>query len=229
MNSQLRQLCRELGRPDACWYLCAAVLRRLSGGRLNLYRYRFVAQPLAAVPAAGPRGAALAVRPLAPPLRADALGRPQAVLDARVRQGARCLGAYAGGELAGYLWYCAGAYQEDEVRARYFTPPRAVWDFDVHVFPRHRLGVTFPCLWHEAARRLQRSGASWSLSRISAFNAASRRAHARLGALDIGSAVFVRGRRWQWMVASLPPYVHFSRADAAFPRLRFRLPSGAPP
>ena len=55
---------------------------------------------------------------------------------------------------------------------------------------------------------------------ISAFNAASLRAHARLGARRLGSATFLRCGRWQWMLATRPPYFHLSRHAAAFPRLR---------
>lgn len=220
MYTRLKLTIRQLGLPDACWYALARLVGALSFGHWRLHKYRFVAQPVASQPLCGGRGRSIDVRDAGPGLDPAQFQRRPEVIGSRFAQGARCLAAYVAGKLAGYLWYCLGAYQEDEVRAR-FVPatPDAAWDFDVEVFCEHRLGLAFARLWDEANRRLRAHGVRWSLSRISAFNPGSRGVHARLGAVPIGSAVFLRCGRWQWMAASLPPYLHCSRSDDSFPQL----------
>ena len=97
------------------------------------------------------------------------------------------------GTLAGFLWLASGIYEEDEVRCRYqlANPTETVWDFDVYVEPRFRLGRTFARLWDAANEDLRQRCIRWSISRISAFNPASLAAHARLGALPLGHASFL--------------------------------------
>jgi hypothetical protein len=144
------------------------------------------------------------------------------VLAARYAQGACSLAAVKRGELVGFLWLRFDAYQEDEVRARYLLPSaQSCWDFDVWVRPQERLGPAFPRLWDEANHLLRARAVRWSCSRISAFNAASLRAHASIGTVPMGSATFLRCGGWQWMLATRAPYCHLSRAPAAFPRLCF--------
>lgn len=220
MQTRLPLTIRQLGLPDACWYALARALAVASRGRWSLYKYRFVAQPVRDRPLCGGRGRRIDVRSAGPGLDPAQFQRRPEVIGQRFAQGAQCLAAYVAGRLAGYLWYCLGAYQEDEVRAR-FVPatPDAAWDFDVQVFGEHQLGFAFARLWDEANRRLRERGVRWSLSRISAFNPGSRGVHARLGAVHIGSAVFLRCGSWQWMAATLPPWFHCSRSDASFPQL----------
>lgn len=226
MNRSLLATLRQLGFADACWYALARALARCSGGRCNLYKYRFVAQPVSTRSLCGSRGRSIDVRPAGPTLDPSQFRRRADVLARRFAQGAQCLAAYAAGSLAGFLWYCTGPYREDEVRAR-FVParPDAAWDFDVQVFGEHQLGFAFARLWDEANLRLHAAGIRWSMSRISAFNPASRSAHARMGAVRIGSAVFLRCGSWQWMAATLAPFLHWSRNDAAVPQLRLVPPS----
>lgn len=221
MTAHLRRTVAELGWLNAGLYLLDLGLRRLTRERWCLHKYQFVAQTLAGPPLAGGRGADIAVRLLAsaaelPP----GYPRPAAVVAGRYAQGARSLAAFRGGELAGFLWFLAGAYQEDEVRARFLlASPQAVWDFDVYVRPQDRLGWTFRRLWDEARVLLAARGATWSCSRISAFNAGSLRTHARIGTAPLGCAVFLCCGGWQWMAATLAPYLHLSRHPASFPQL----------
>lgn len=139
------------------------------------------------------------------------------MLDYRFRQGAVCLGAVLDGRVIGCLWLCLGAYDEDEVRCRYVRVPEGVasWDFDVYVHPDHRTGFAFGRLWDAANALLRENGARWSASRISAFNTASLKSHAALGARPVGRATFLRmGTRLQVMVSDLSPRVNISwRAD----------------
>lgn len=227
MKNRFGRTVQQLGWLDAGWYALARLLRRLSKGRCMLYKYRIVAQAVATRSLCRGRGAAIEVRQLSD---ASACGshefrRRACVIARRYGQGAQCLAAYRGGELLGYLWYTLGAYQEDEVRAR-FVPAsaQASWDFDVQVFREHQLGLAFPRLWDEANRVLHARGVRWSCSRISAFNAGSRSAHRSVGAVLLGSAVFVSYGRWQWMASTLAPWFHVSRRPDSFPQFRVEPP-----
>jgi GNAT superfamily N-acetyltransferase len=220
-----RHTLAQLGWLNAALYWLGRALAMASGGRWALHRYRFVAQYVADAPRgrAAARGADILIRPHLPdePLP-DGYPRPEPVLRARFAQGARSLSAWRNGRLAGFLWLVPHAYQEDEVRARYrLASLHSVWDFDVWVHPDERLGWVFPRLWEAARTQLREHGVRWSCSRISAFNPASLRAHARIGIVPLGEALFVRCGHWQWMFATLAPYFHLSRGPASFPQLMF--------
>ena len=226
--NRLRRTAAQLG-----WFntLCYGLDRLLSRLGWRLRKYYFVAQPTAQAPPARPqrkpvlpeRGATFTVRlasagrevPLTHP-------RPRAVISQRFAQGAQTLQAWHGGKLAGFLWFLPHAYQEDEVRVRYrLASAESLWDFDVYVAPDYRLGPLFRRLWSEAHVMMRSQGVRWTCSRISAYNPASRGAHARLGAVTLGSAVFLSCGDWQWTFATQAPYFHLSRNPAAFPELLF--------
>jgi hypothetical protein len=142
--------------------------------------------------------------------------RPASTLGSRFAQGARCLVAAKEDQLAGFLWFVTGPYEEDEVRARFVPGPpgAAAWDFDVMVMPRYRMGRLFGYLWARANAELASRGVRHTMSRISAFNAGSLASHKRLGASIVGSALFVCVGRLQLMWSSLRPRWHFSwRSD----------------
>lgn len=222
MFDRIKHNIAELGWFDAALYALARLLARRGGWALH--KYYFVAQSVGAVSLCRGRGQSLAVRlcrtqqelpPGAP--------RPASVLRARYDQGALCLAASdADGQLSGYLWLFFRHYQEDEVRARYrLAGGDACWDVDVWVRPRERLGFTFARLWDEAGLLLRARAVAWSCSRISAFNRGSLQAHRRLGALKLGSAMFLRCGAWQWTLASIAPYCHLSRRPGAMPQFSF--------
>lgn len=228
---RLRLAIRELGWIDAFWYVASVLAPRWSGERCEVFKYAIVAQ---AVPAAAPaparaRASAIAIRPVTTAeLGGDATRflRPAPVLAQRCGQGAECLAAYRDADLLGFMWYVCGPYDEDEVRAR-FVPAASVgaWDFDIEILPPHRMGMAFARLWDAANARLRARGVQWTYSRISAFNAPSRAAHKRAGALTLGNAVFVRCGRWQWTASTLAPYLHLSRGAASRPEFRLRVPA----
>lgn len=213
----------QLGCLNGSLYLLGRLLERASGGHCALYKYRFVAQAIGAASLGRGRGTQIEVHLC----RSDdelppAYPRPCRVLRARYAQGALSLAALREGELVGFLWLLFDNYQEDEVRARYtLAKGLAAWDFDVWVRPEARLGPTFARLWDEANSLLRARSVRWSCSRISAFNAASLNAHARIGTRSLGSATFLRCGRWQWMCSTLPPYFHLSRHPASFPQFYF--------
>ena len=104
------------------------------------------------------------------------------MISARFAQGARCLAAVTNeSELAGFLWFTVGPYEEDEVRARFCPEPSgaSAWDFDVWVLPRYRMGRLLSYLWGVAGAQLTAEGVGQTVSRISAFNAESLASHRR--------------------------------------------------
>ena len=229
-TGRIRNSIAELGWRDAVWHALARLLQRVPGKRCALHRYQFVAQGVAPGSLCGGRGKSIVVAPCLGmetlPPASQRPPRPPATLTARFRQGARCLLASAPPTsqtlLAGWLWMVHGACQEDEVRARYVLPSlQSSWDLDVWVHPELRGGLVFAHLWEEANTLLHEQGVRWSCSRISRFNRTSMAAHARLGTLDLGTATFLRCGHWQWMLASLPPYLHLSRRADSFPSFIF--------
>jgi hypothetical protein len=225
-----REAAAAMGRGNALLYAAARLLGRLAGSRVRLIKYYFVAQP---VPAHPPGSALLAPRQfalewLAPESSLLArMDRPSAVIAARFAQGARCLAATTlAGELAGFLWFVPGPYEEDEVRVRFVPTPagRVAWDFDVSVMPAYRMSRLFGYLWARAGTELRASGITHTVSRISAFNPASLAAHRRLGAVVVGQAVFLCAGSWQLMKAARPARIHLARSPGERPVLPVAVP-----
>ena len=230
MVNKIRKLIDELGLVGA---ICYAVHRlgALSGGIVSLHRYLLVAQPVAstALLALG-RGRSVLVQQMDvwdPALLSLPLNRK--VIEYRANQGALCFGAFKKGRIIGCLWLCLAGYQEDEVRCRYQPVPlgRAAWDFDVYLDPEHRSGLGFARLWDVANDFLRQRNISFSWSRISAFNPRSLAAHARLGATIAGTATFVRVGPGQFMIASVPPYWHFSLRQGSYPVIHLSRPKSS--
>ena len=217
-----------LGWRDSAWLAVARLLERVPGERCALHRYQFVAQAVAPGSLCRGRGQAITVMPCQE--EADLPPGPErrpGALRERYRQGAQCLVARSSHDagksgMAGWIWLLRHGYQEDEVRARYaLASQQSSWDLDVWVHPEQRGGLVFARLWEEANAVLHAQDVRWSCSRISRFNRASLGAHARLGTHALGTATFIRCGRWQWMAASLPPYVHLSRRPDDIPCLAF--------
>lgn len=220
---------KELGWRDAALYLAGRVLEAASARRLRIVKYYLVAQPIG--------------RPDAKPMRADsateiatvaaddplalAFPRPAEIIARRYANGACCTAARLRGEFAGFIWTQRGRYEEDELRCSYVLerPELSVWDFDVYVEPRFRIGRTMARLWSHVDAELAATGVRWSFSRISAFNPGSRSSHARLGAVDCGSALFLLAGPLQLALLPAWPYVHLSANPARAPVLRLSPPA----
>jgi hypothetical protein len=220
--SKFLDLSTELGRLNALYWSVNRLFRKLRVP-FRIFRYLFVAQPVAPSPFLPDRlGRSIAIRRLGrddPALKGLPVG--DEVLHYRFDQDAVCFGAFQNGSIVGCLWLCLGGYDEDEVRCRYeLAPAKATsWDFDVYVAPEARGGFAFLRLWDAANAYLRDQGVSWSLSRISAFNPDSLRAHQTLGARRIASALFLRMGRLQLMVSSVRPYPHLSLSPGQAPTL----------
>lgn len=210
-------------------YWTARLLNRLTGGRGSLDVYLICVQPLQSVKA--PRSSGLTdVAKIEPD--ADIVARfPRAPLvnQRRFEAGYDCYAATVKGDFAGHIWIATERYDEDAFRCSYRLPAdrRSVWDFDVYVEPRFRLGRTGALLWSEVSRELSRQGFEQTYSRISLLNPVSIQVHERLGAKRIGSCAFLALGRFQLMASTLPPYLHFGFSDKKPPTLR--LPERAHP
>ena len=214
----LTGLWKDLGPFNTALYLLHRILSGPSRGRAGIERFIFVAQPVPAethLPAN--KSVQSAVKRLNPddPLLTQCQ-RPAAVIAARFAQGAICLAIIKGDQLQGSIWLIERHYDEDVVRARFVLPAsgKAVWDFDVYVAPKYRLGFTFLKLWDAANAHIRERGACWTFSRITAFNLGSLASHTRLGARPFGSATFLTLGQIQIMVSNLAPKLHISFGKA---------------
>jgi GNAT superfamily N-acetyltransferase len=214
MLARLRQLRRDIGWANAALFILARLASRCSGGRLKLRKYYLTAQPVAdgdLTPAR--RGRAIEVREAqATEIRATDFGRPAAAIEHRLRNGARCLLAHKGDALLGFQWFTVRDFPEDEVRCLYRLDPldRCAWDFDIYVQPAARTSPVFLRLWDHCHALLRDAGIDQSLSRIDAFNSASLRSHARLGATPVAWALFLSLPPAQLAVFSSRPWFHVS-------------------
>ena len=225
-----RDLCEQLGALDSTLYAASRFLEKLSGGRAGLIKYRVVAQPVPRIA----RGT-LRADPNAPvefaapdsPL-AKHFPRLPEVIRQRYASGAVCLAAEVRGRFAGFLSPQRSSYEKDEVRCRYGLdgPGRGVWDLDVCVEPPYRLRRTMARLWQAAGEHLTSRGVQWSFSRISAINAASLGAHARLGLVKCRTVTFLLVGPLQLALLPQFPFVHASVRDCQRPTIRLRSPRG---
>ena len=147
---------------------------------------------------------------------------PPAIKEFRFRQNALCLGAFRKGELIGYIWFCLRSYDEDEVRCTFVLTPadESVFDFDLYLFPEHRMGLGFVGLWNEANKFLHSRGIRYAFSRLTRFNLASRRAHQHLGWKRVGRTIFLQTGPVELMVGTISPYFHVSLAKSSRVRLK---------
>jgi len=222
--ASLRATLRSLGWVDGLTYVLAQSLLVVSRGSGRVIKYYLVVQPLQpSTPVPSRRGGTIKVREIGPddPLLDD-MPQPASTNAYRFRQGARCLVALKGGELAGFMWWVEGPYEEDEVRCLFVPEPvgRSVWDFGVYVSPANRLGPTFFRLWDAASRRLFAKGYRYTCSRISAFNPASLAAHRRLGAQVVGQRLFICLGRLQLSLSRQHPWMHLSVGNNVRPTVK---------
>jgi hypothetical protein len=213
---------------NATWWACNRLLGVASRGKGRIYRYCFVAQPVANMGLApASRSRSIAIRVVSAD---DALvrqfPRPAEVIAKRFQMGAKCIAAERNGEFVGFIWLKEARYDEDEVRCIYMLEPEGVvaWDFDVHIEPQFRSGRTFARLWDTANDWLREHGYRWTISRISAFNPASLSAHRRLGIRVLGTATFLCIGSWQVTLLGQAPFVHLGWRNDQVPILRLRAP-----
>jgi hypothetical protein len=223
---------RELGFRTALLYYVCETLSRLSRRRFSVVRYLFVAQPVAQGPLVKRSDPATNIQQIgADHPDAAKFPRPAAIIARRYAAENVCLQATVKGVFAGFLWLAFDAYEEDEIRCRYelAEPSKLVWDFDVYVDPKFRLGRSFARLWDAANELLRARSIGWSISRISAFNPASLAAHSRLGTVPLCYATFLC--LGQLQVSFMPhrwlPQISWN--EETRPILRLSAPATQPP
>ena len=80
-------------------------------------------------------------------------------------------------------------------------------------------------LWAGVASLLNGEGRRWTLSRISQFNQASVRSHARLGAVRTGWVAALVLPPLQFSLCSGRPWVHLSFSPRQVPRVQAQAPA----
>ena len=204
---------REFGLGAGALYVADRLLRSVSG-RLGLQVYELMVQPIPETSLlSGRLGRSMEIREIlagAPEIERMP-ARPD-IKQSRFEQGAVCLGAYRKDELIGYLWLCFDRYDEDEVRCTYMLRPRgrAVFDFDLYIFPEHRMGLGFVAIWNGVNKYLRDRNVEFTFSRLTRFNLPSRRAHAHLGWKRVASAVFFQAWDFEIMFATIRPFFNIS-------------------
>ncbi len=201
---------REFGWGAGTLYVLDYLMRRISP-RLGLYVYELMVQPITdkpLLPANLTKNLSFS-EILANDPSIDRMPARKEVKVSRFAQGAKCLGVYSKGMLLGYLWFCFNQYHEDEVRCTYqlAASDQSVFDFDLYLFPEHRMGIGFMAIWHGANEYLHAHGVRYTFSRLTRFNLPSRRSHAHLGWKCVGRAVFLKAWRVEFMLATLFPYL----------------------
>lgn len=204
---------KEFGALGGLSYAIDRILNRISSGA-RFICYDIVEQPIMDTPLLPKRRSkGFSLRQLE---EGDSslltAPRPAEILRFRFAQDAICLGLFREADLIGFAWFCFGTYAEDEVRCDFILANQATqaFDFDIFIYPKHRLGFAFMALWNESNKVLGSRGIRSSISRISKFNLPSQKAHARLGAIKIGTAIFLKLGIAELMMASLKPYFHVS-------------------
>jgi hypothetical protein len=214
---------KAFGLTGGLAYFASRLVAALPGSSA-LYVYDFMVQPVVEGSLLPTRiGRNLEIREIPPGDPHLELMPPSAeAIHWRFEQGAFCLGAFSKGQLVAYIWFCHGRYNEDEVRCDYVLNPadQSVFDFDVYVFPEHRMGLAFFGLWNGANHLLYERGIRYSFSRLTRFNRESRSAHEKLGWARVGGAVVLRTGNVEWLFASISPYVAISNAQARRPQVR---------
>lgn len=205
---------RDLGIRNGGLYLLGRAMQKLSRGSCRLIRYYVVAQPVPAdyAPVCKPSDTDMvAVARSADPVTSF-FPRPSHVIESRFARQHTCLVATSKGGFSGFLWYANVYYEEDEVHCRFVIdqPGEGVWDYDVYVEPRFRLGRTFARLWDAANMRLSEQGVKWSFSRISAFNSQSLQSHKRMGFHVLAGLNFFCLGPLQLMISSCSPFINIS-------------------
>ena len=228
MIKQFKGLFAQFGFKVTCAYIVHRVIRRLSKTS-GCYYYYIYEQPFTAkIPTT-------IKRPANAKLSFEwfqsfndiqlQLPRPEHIIKGRFEQETTCVFAIQEQQALACAWFTEKQYREDEVRClfNFSHLTTHVWDYDVYVTPKYRVGRMFMRLWQQAEQYWQAQGFIASLSRINAFNSNSVTSHQKLGAKRIGSVCFLSLGGTQFMVSTLAPYVHLSFTPRTVPEIKVKL------
>jgi hypothetical protein len=155
------------------------------------------------------------------------LPRPPEEMTRRFAGGAICFLAIRGNRIIGHLWVTRSAYREPVHRAEFVPQPpeRTAWDFDMWIDPGERLSFAFARLWDSCNSYFLEQGVTWTCSRVSAFNAESLQAHARLGMKVMHSLLYFGAGHVELLIADVAPFVALSFSPRTFPVIKVTAPA----
>lgn len=229
MAYSLRTHIREIGLVNALIEAFDSALQKVSA-RFGAPRYLLFAQPIYSEPLLSrpPTGFNIKEIKRDDPVLAR-VPRSAEELNERFSAGATCLGALnaSNGELLGFIWLLFGPYREPEDRCLLRPPdaPPCALDIDIYIYPQARSGLLFAQLWDAARVLLYKRGIQWTLSRISAFNPQSVRAHHRLGAQKVATLQYLKFGRFELLLTSCPPYISWSTDALRIPEITIPVPT----
>jgi len=224
MLQKLIILFKELGFLGGCIYLINRCLTKISA-KNQLFSYELMVQPVFAkslLPANMSKS--FECREIKQgDSNLSLMPRPQEIIEFRFNQNAICLGIFKNHELIGYIWFSFGKYFEDEVRCIYILEPanESVFDFDLYLFPEHRMSLGFMVIWEETNKYLCKRGIKQTFSRLTQSNIASKKAHDHLGWKRCARAFFLKAWRIELMFATTSPYLGFSIHESG--RIKIKL------
>ena len=210
------RLFKELGAITGIWYVLDKLLRAITKSGF-VRRYYIVAQPINvdSIGAKKPPSNIL-LKTLTNECHdiIDQMPRDNTLLHQRLSEGSFCFYTTKEAKLSGMLWFRKHVYYEDEVSCVYKLSPSdsVVWDFDVFIDKKYRIGVLFYKLWNEAMARLLADDIKYTISRISAFNVNSLRSHQRLGESVMGVVTFVVIKNHQITLFGRWPFILITRS-----------------
>lgn len=223
MISSLKSLVNELGISNTISYLFSRVFNSLFG--IEMTHYIFYSQPISSKKRVSEKKLAQYEFEVCSENSEiiSQLGRPPEVIDKRFAQGAICLLAKKEDVLLGCIWLVKQRYVEDQIRATYYYPNDAIWDFDVFVIPKKRLTPLFAALWDTADNWMLEQNINKSISRILAYNSSSIKSHTSAGASKIGWLIALSRNNFQLTLYSLAPFIHISTSKENLgPQLKFK-------
>jgi len=137
--------------------------------------------------------------------------QPEIIQD-RLKQQAECVALFKDGVLVGFIWFTFGTYIEDEVRLNFLLEPKdqSVFDFNLYIFPKYRLGHVFAATWDVANRYLYDRGFRYSYSRITHLKRNSISSHSKLGAYKVGASLTLKLGGLELTVVRRPFRLFFS-------------------
>jgi len=216
---------KEFGFFAGSLYVLNRIFNSLSPN-FRLFYYELMVQPITDKPLLpGSLSSNIVIREIKPgdpelalmPIRKD-------ILESRLQQQTICLGAFSKEKFIGYIWFCFGSYLEDEVRCIYDLSPEneAVFDFDLYLFPEHRLGLGFMAIWDGANKYLSSKGIKYTFSRLTRYNLPSRNAHAHLGWKVAAHAIILKAGTAEILMTNTSPYFHISLRESNWARLKLK-------
>ena len=210
---RLRSIFSELGLATGLVYLTALMFRKFLPF-FSVERYYVVAQPVPAralLPERRGKNISVHLIKTDHPLLAS-LPRPQEELARRFSGGAVCFLAMRDEQIVGYLWVTQSPYREPVHRCEFDPCPsrQIAWDFDMWIQPDERLGLAFVRMWDRCNSYLRERGVTWTCSRVSAFNSASLRSHARLGMRVMHTLTYLTAGSLELLVADVAPFLALS-------------------